>query len=363
MRTRARILPIVGTSVGLLLAYLLLWPVEVDPEAWQAPPDLGLGNCPDTLRAQTRLAKDADGPEAIAFDREGRLLTGLADGRVVFVDDKGQLSLVANTGGRPLGIKVAPDGRIFVADAVKGLIAIETNGSVTPLATQQGGKPFLITDDLDLLPDGSVVFTDASWRQTADNWKHALIEHRRQARVLRWRPGAADVELLSDQFYFANGVATAPDGNSVVVCDVADYRLWRVYTDGERRGQRQLLVDNLPGFCDNVTWSPSRRVYWVAIASPRNALVDTMAPWPALRRMTVRLPDFLQPKPQPHAIALAVDDAGKIVRCLQHQRDEADVSTSSVIERDGVLYLGTFEGKGIGRVALGRVALGAAAQP
>jgi hypothetical protein len=46
----------------------------------------------------------------------GDLVTGVDDGRILRVGTAGQ-HVVADTGGRPLGIEPAPDGRLIVYDA------------------------------------------------------------------------------------------------------------------------------------------------------------------------------------------------------------------------------------------------------
>lgn len=346
--------------VAILLGYLLLWPVGIDPVAWTPPPDPGLpAQCQGNagLAAATLLAAELDGPEAIAIDAQGRLLTGTRDGRIVRTDGE-QLATLANTGGRPLGMKLTPDGAtLVVADGRKGLLSLTLgDGGASPsqrvLATAQGGVPFGFTDDVELMRDGTIVFTDASSRFGDGEWKLDLLEHGPHGRLLALRPGAADPELLKGGLHFANGVAAGPDGESVVVCEMGSYRLHRVFVSGAHAGQSSVFVENLPGFCDNVTWSPERRAYWVALGSPRNPLVDAMGPHPWLRKLTLRLPTALQPKPARHAVALAYDDTGALVDCRQHEAPDAYSPVASVIERAGVLYLGSFMLKGIAKVAI-----------
>ena len=42
MTERRRMIVAIGGPVALLLAYLLYWPVPVEPVAWDAPADAGL---------------------------------------------------------------------------------------------------------------------------------------------------------------------------------------------------------------------------------------------------------------------------------------------------------------------------------
>jgi hypothetical protein len=69
-----------------------------------------------------------------------------------------------------------------------------------------------------------------------------------------------------------------------------------------------------------------------------------------VRKALARLPAFLQPKIRRHARALAVDETGRIVADLQHVSPTSYSPLTSVIERDGFLYLGSFVHAGVGRL-------------
>ena len=80
--------------------------------------------------------------QAIAFDAQGRIYTGFVDGRVArFEPDGSGYALLANTGGRPLGIFIHPDGAVIVCDANRGLLKIGQDGKITVLAAEADGGP------------------------------------------------------------------------------------------------------------------------------------------------------------------------------------------------------------------------------
>src|SRR5204862_3459194 len=129
-----------------------------------------------------------EGPEAILLDPSGDLITGYVDGRVMrMAADGSNQRAIANTGGRPLGLAFGPGRAIYVADADRGLLRIE-DGKVQVLATEQGGRRFGFTDDLDVGADGTVYFTDASWKFGFRRFVDDLIEHRANGRLLSWSP-------------------------------------------------------------------------------------------------------------------------------------------------------------------------------
>jgi sugar lactone lactonase YvrE len=348
-RARNRIISLIAVTGFALAAYLLFWPVPIEPESW-TPPRPAPPSANSALAAVELLAPSLRAPEAITFDVEGRLVTGLLDGRIVRCKPNDhEVTVVAQTGGRPLGLKYDPSGRLIVADAHRGLLAIGPDGNVVTLVADLGGQPLRLVDDLDIGKDGTVYFSDASTRWSLDRYKMDVIEHRPSGRLLMYRPERG-VELLLGGLYFANGVALAPDESYVLVAETMSYRIRRVYLQGPRRGENDIFVDNLPGFPDNITWSPARRAFWVALAAPREPIVDALGPSPFARKVLARLPEWLQPAAKRHAWALAIDEAGHTVADLQDPAPASYSPVTTVIERDGFLYLGSFVHDGIGRV-------------
>src|SRR5271165_1629131 len=120
-----------------VFAYLLLAPIDIEPAQWMPPPappsDTGPYARNELLKPIERIATGiGKGPEAIAFDAQGRIYAGFDDGRVArFEQDGSGYSMIANTGGRPLGIFVHPDGSVIVCDADNGLLAIAPDGRVS----------------------------------------------------------------------------------------------------------------------------------------------------------------------------------------------------------------------------------------
>jgi sugar lactone lactonase YvrE len=73
-----------------------------------------------------RLLPDVEpGPESVAIDRDGRVYTGLQNGRVVrMLADGSGVEPFAQTFGWPLGMKFDAGGNLIVADAFRGLLSV-----------------------------------------------------------------------------------------------------------------------------------------------------------------------------------------------------------------------------------------------
>ncbi len=342
----------------VLLAYLLAWPVPVDPVAWQPPPPPALEGpyAPNTfLAGAERLdLPDGHGPEDVALDSLGRIYAGLQDGRIIRMQPEGdRVETFAQTGGRPLGLRFDPHGTLLVADAYQGLLAVTPDGAVATLAREADGVPFGFTNNLDLAADGTVYFTDASSRFGQADYRLDLIESRPNGRLLAYDPATGATRVLLDSLYFANGVALSPDGAFLLVCETARYRLRRYWLQGPRQGTDEVFLDNLPGFPDNLA-SNGRGMFWLALASPRNRLLDALAPYPFLRKIVIRLPDLLQPAPQRYAFALGLDADGRVVHNLQNPAGEPFAVVTSVRQVGAVLYLGSLEEPALARIAAPR---------
>ncbi len=345
---------LLAVLVGLALVYLFAWPTRVDPEAWTAPPSTPrIG----PLRENGALAKvewllrgQGIGPESIAIDPQGMLVTGYVDGRIVRASlDGKKVEPIVNTGGRPLGLSFNRQGVLHVADAYRGLLRI-VDGKVEVLATEQGGVPFRFTDDLDIAADGTIYFSDASSRFGLDQYIEDLLEHRGSGRLLSYSPKTKETSLLLSDLRFANGVALWPDQQSVLVNEMGNYRIIRYFISGARRGQHEVFAAGLPGFPDNLTLAAGRDRFWVALASPRDAAIDLLSNWPRLRRVVARLPAALRPRPARYAQLVAIGLDGKIIDSLDDASPGSYSPLSSVREYKGSLYLGSFQREGIGRI-------------
>lgn len=110
MSDRSNRKPVLRQSLGflalVLLAYLLLWPVSIDPRAWNAPRDRGYVG---SYSANTELQEvrevalpDSVGPEDIAIDPNGRPVFGVLSGDILRLESDGSFTTLTTTGGRPL---------------------------------------------------------------------------------------------------------------------------------------------------------------------------------------------------------------------------------------------------------------------
>jgi sugar lactone lactonase YvrE len=320
---------------------------RIAPVVWQPPPTPPRASRPHGETPMPRPVLHAlpgTGPEDVALDAEGRVVAGLEDGRIVRLAPKdGSAEVLANSGGRPLGIEVDIDGSLVVCDAYRGLLRVDpTTGAVSDLVPANDlidGRPLRVCNNSAIAADGTIWFSDSSARFPLEHWKGDLFEHSGTGRLLCRTPDGR-VEAKLGGLHFANGVALAVDESFVVVAETGAYRLTRLWLTGADAGRSDVLIDNLPGFPDNIALG-SDGLFWIAIGSPRNKALDVLASRaPVLRRMLWALPDSLLPQPANTIWVQAVDGAGRLVHDLQTSTPGFSMVTG-VREHNGTVWLGS----------------------
>ncbi|WP_280266318.1 SMP-30/gluconolactonase/LRE family protein [Nocardia wallacei] len=287
------------------------------------------------------LVLPAAGPEDVVVAPDGRILTGVTDGSILAVDPKdGAVEQIAHTGGRPLGLHAEPDGSLLICDSERGLLRLDKpHGTPEVLVAEVDGQRLTFASNVVADSDGTIYFSASTRRYSLDNYMGDFFEHSGTGRLFRRHPDGR-VETLLDGLQFANGVVLAPDRSCVLVAETAAYRVARYRLTGPQAGTSDYLVENLPGFPDNMGLG-SDGLAWVTLVTPRNPLLDRLLPMPGvLRRIVWAIPAALQPKPARTAWVQAFDFTGALVHDLQREGGDYALVTG-VAERAGTLYLGS----------------------
>ena len=312
------------------------------PQPWTAPRDPGLTGpfaANEELRAAALWDTTGTGPEDIAIDSEGRPVTGLRDGRVIrFPPSGGKPETIGDVGGRPLGIEVDSDGESFiVANADLGLQRLAPDGTVTVLAHGFRGRPFTLTNNAAVGRDGTVFFSVSSHRWPLSEYNADILERSATGALYRLDTNG-DLDLVLGGLVFANGVALSAAERFVLVAELGSYRIHRVWLEGPHAGERDLFVDNLPGFPDNLNLSDG--LFWCGFPRPRDRVLDACASLPRIRTVIHRLPHSLRPKVAPHGFVAAFDDTGTPVANFQDPSGRV-TTTTSAISHGRYLYVGS----------------------
>ena len=364
-----RTLPILKTLAALLLlglAYLLLWPVPIQPVAWtapQAPGYTGVHTVNTKLSALQMIdLKGEEGPEHIVVGPDGKLYTTVSSGNILRMNPDGSAQEVfANTGGRVLGFDFDAQGHLIAADAVKGLLSISPAREVRVLTDKVNGDPIRYADAVVVAKNGKLYFSDASTRFAPKDWGGTfeasildILEQSSTGRILEFDPATQTTRVLATGLSFANGVALNQSETSLFVNETGKYRVWKLDVNAQNLNLMvaptpqgaKLLFDNLPGYPDNLMRGRDGKI-WLGFAKPRNATIDNFADKPWLRALTLRLPRALWPIPKAYGHVMAFTEDGLVVADLQDPSG-AYPETTAVTETADRLYIQSLHAKGLG---------------
>ena len=353
----------------LIAAYLTLWPVPIAPVAWQAvrPPGyVGVHAENQKLSSLQHIFLSGEvGPEHVVIGPDQKLYTTVQSGHILRMNPDGSdLQVWADTHGRVLGFDFDSAGNLIAADAMRGLLAVAPDRTITVLTQQVQGQPIVYADAVVVAKSGQIYFTDASTRFPPQRWGGTfeasildILEQSATGRVLAYDPSTKQTRVVARGLSFANGIALSQDQQSLFACETGKYRVWKLsvlaqdlaVTDAPQNRespQAQVLLDNLPGYPDNLMRGQSGRI-WLGFAKPRNAVIDKLSGQPFLRKLILRLPRALWPIPRPYGHVLAFTESGEVIADLQDPSGKYP-ETTSVTETTDRLYIQSLHAKTLG---------------
>lgn len=204
----------IGIGVAMLLA---AWPALAQVKA---PP----------VRFE-KLATCGGFLEGPTFSADGRLrVVDYLGGRVFELRGR-DCAEIGQTGGMANGAKHDAQGRLWIADAVKGILRQEADGRFTAVIAQIDGQPLTGANDLVFDRKGGLYFTVPG----KSSWTNRI------GRIFYLPPGeGAKPQLFRENLPFPNGITLSPDGKyvfSTMFTDKSVIGFWAV--DNED----QLVID------------------------------------------------------------------------------------------------------------------------
>lgn len=345
--------------LGLVVLYLLAWPVPVAPQAWDAPQNTGLV---DPFESNDRLQAASfidlaphESPEDIT-GRDGWIYASTIGGKIIRLRPDGKnLQVFADTGGRPLGIVFAGDGTLIVANAQLGLQAVKPDGKVSTLLSEWPAGSPVYPNNVAVSTSGRIYFSEPTAKfaggQHSDSYDAsilAIIEHGGDGRVFEFDPRTGDASVIMSGLTYANGVAISDDDRFLLVSETAEYRVWRHWLAGPQQGASEVVLDKLPGFPDNITAGLNGR-FWVGIVAPRNELVDKLSHYPWARKVILRLPPAVRPAAERSSHLVGIDGSGVVLMNLQDSRASYP-SITGAYETRSALYLSSLFGNRLAKL-------------
>lgn len=220
--------------------------------------------------------------------------------------------------GRVLGLHFHhsnPD-ILYAADCAFGLLQLNINSGevevLVPQGQRDGENPFInFGNDLVVLSNGSIFFTDSSRKFSRHDNVLDVFEGRPNGQLLHYNPVEKRCYVVVAEMHFPNGICLSQDGEALLISETTRARIQRYchvqilssnllipspplsshryHLTGPLAGSVDTFIDNLPGLPDNI--SPSfHGNYWVAFAATRKLpIVDIMSQMALLRGLLVKV--------------------------------------------------------------------------
>ena len=335
-----------GTLVGILY-----FASPLKPEVWQVDAYAGLNliyEKNDRLSDLTVLNPNRlPSPEDIVISDDGYIYTGLENGDIVSfpLADPDDIRIIANTAGRPLGIRLDAAGKIIVADAVKGLLAVSTDGQIEVLVDKYEASPLLLVNHLDIAKNGEIYFSNSSARYDMNEAVYDFIETSATGGIFRYSPNTKETIRLMDNLFFANGLALGPNDEYLLISETGKARIHKLHLSGVSKGQADIFTSSLPAMPDNISFN-GIDVFWVGMVDLRDSRIENLAPYPFIRRLLGALPIVWFEPDSSYGFVLGFDLNGEVVANLQTEQGYTKVSAA--YEHNNKLYLGSLLQNGVG---------------
>ena len=250
-------------------------------------------------------------PETIVY-RDGWLYASVDGGSIIQIREDGAgLERVVSTGGCILGFDFGDDGTLYFCEAdLDGAACLcsaspQDGFAVTVLSTGAAGEAFSYPDALCIDASARKIYVaDACEVRPADYGGDAMdayyvemLARTDSGRVFACDLASGETELVASGFAFANGLQLAGDGESLLLNENLEGRIWRIPVSmrGARRGEAGMEVelDGISGYNDNMSRSADGG-FWIGVPSPVSEGYEALADKPLLRRALLNLPNALR---------------------------------------------------------------------
>lgn len=167
-----------------------------------------------------------DFPEGVAYDpARGVIYTGSAvNGTVYAVDAASGAVTKFSEGGAlgrraALGLKVDPQGRLWIAGGAQGTVSILSPAGMTLRVLQTPESPNPYVNDLTPAPDGNVYVTDST--------RPVIFRVDRNLNLTSWLD-LANTPIKYGPGINLNGITATPDGRYLLAVQLNTGDLWRI---------------------------------------------------------------------------------------------------------------------------------------
>lgn len=235
------------------------------------PPLDGAFSPNDRLDELTPLGAVFDQPDEVISDRAGGLLVS-AGNTLWSLDMTGKSRPVATFDSPISALARWRDGHVAVALDGGRLVRLDEQGQVEAEAAGVVGLPLSGITALTSSGDDGLYFTIGSTRHPAADWVRDLMDRNQNGQIGYWPLGGSP-RLLLDGLSYPTGLCLSQDGKRLLVSESWAHSLKRFPIGSEGLGSPETLIDNLPGYPSRICSSQDGG-YWLAVFALRTQLVE-----------------------------------------------------------------------------------------
>ncbi len=304
-----------------------------------------------------------EAPEDVILDRNDNLYAGSRHGDIIrfFSPDYEKMEVFAHIGGQPLGMAFDRADNLYVCIGGMGLYRVtpdrkvekatdETNRS---LRSVNDDSRLRLADDLDIADDGRIFFSEATVRYEMHEWPVDGLEARGNGRIVCYDPRTGTTRTVLRGLKFPNGICVERGSQSILFAETWGCCVKRYWFDGPKTGRVEMVMENLPGFPDNINLASDGN-YWLAMVGMRSPALDLAWRMPGFRRrMAKRVPidEWLFPNINTGCV-LRFNEKGEVLETYWDLAGVNHPMITSMREHKGYLYLGGIQNNRIGRLKL-----------
>ena len=278
-----------------------------------------------------------------------------------FPPDYQRMEVFAHIGGQPLGMAFDRNDNLYICIGGMGLYRIAPDGKVEKatdetnwsLRSVNDDSRLRLADDLDITDNGLIFFSEATIRYEMDEWPVDGLEARGNGRIICYDTNTGKTHTALRGLKFPNGICVASDGQSILFAETFGCSIKRYWFEGPNKGRVDVVMDNLPGYPDNINLASDGN-YWLALVGMRSPALDLAWRMPGFRsRMAKRVPvdEWLFPNINTGCV-VKFNEQGRILDSFWDLKGVNHPMITSMREHRGHLYLGGISNNRIGRYKL-----------
>ena len=196
--------------------------------------------------------------EGPAVDKKGNIyFTDQPNDKIWKYDINGKLSMFMDKTGRSNGLYFDKNGNIIsCADNKDELWRISPDKKVTVLLSNYDGHRLNGPNDLWIDAKGGIYFTDPYYQREYWDRKQPDIEGQK---VYYLAKGKKEAVIVDDQLKQPNGIVGTPDGKTLYVADIGDWKTYKYHINEDASlSDRELLF---PQGSDGMTLDNKGNIY------------------------------------------------------------------------------------------------------